>query len=125
MNLQKYSGFVLRIGLGIVLLWFGINEVIDPAKWSAYIPEWMPLPFSTTTFAFINGLVEIAFALLLLAGAYTRIIAVLVALHLLGIVVSVGYNEIGIRDFGLLMSAVALALAGAGAYSVDERRKNY
>ena len=45
---------------------------------------------------------------MLLLGLGIKLSSLLVAIHLFIIVISVGYNEIGVRDFGLAMSALAL-----------------
>lgn len=102
--------FVLRLGLSVVLLWFGMNEVINPSQWTNYVPEYVTkfIPVGVFYFVLINGIIEIALGLMLLLGIATKLISLLVAIHLLAIVFSVGYNEIGIRDFGLAMSALGL-----------------
>jgi len=123
---QKYSITITRIGLALVLLWFGIDELLNPEKWFSYIPSWLPsiIPFNIESFIILNGLVEIIIGILLLIGLYTRIIAFFAALHLLSITIAVGYNDIGIRDFGLLAMAISLVFSGAGFLSLDNRNKN-
>ena len=40
---------------------------------------------------------------------------------LVGIIVSTGYNEIMIRDAGLLFLALGIATLGSGRWSIDEK----
>ena len=120
--MEKYSGTVLRVGLAIVMLWFGSQQLMDPDLWLSFLPSWTSsLPISQTTFVLLNGWFEVAAGLLLLVGLYTRIMALLLALHLLGIVFSVGYTAIAVRDFGLTVALFSIFLHGQSAYSLDER----
>ena len=123
---KDYSTAIIRISLALVLLWFGIDEIVNPENWFGYFPESLTslLPFSLETFFMINGIFEILVGILLLIGFYTRIIAFIVAFHLLSITIAVGYNDIGIRDFGLTLMAVSLIFSGAGVLSLDNKRMN-
>lgn len=123
LNLGKYSSLSLRIGLGILLLLFGMDELRNPENWLGFIPPWLSnlLPFSASTFLKINASVEIIFGALLLLGMFTRIVAFLAALHMLGIVVSVGYNDIGIRDFAIFCAALALFFSESYYFSLDNK----
>ena len=122
---KKYSIDIIRIGLALVLLWFGIDEVINPEYWFGYAPAWLSsiLPFSLKSFFILNGTFEIIMGTLLLVGIYTRIVAFIVALHLLSITLSIGYNDVAVRDFGLTMMAVSLIFSGAGVLSLDNKLK--
>jgi len=123
---KKYSTTIIRIGLALVLLWFGIDEIINPENWFGYFPQSLIalLPFSLETFFMINGIFEIIIGILLFVGFKTRVVAFISALHLLSITIAVGYNDIGIRDFGLTMMAVSLIFSGAGVLSLDNKRMN-
>ena len=122
---KDYSVFVIRIGLALVLLWFGVDEIINPENWFSFFPQsLLPLlPFDLNTFFILNGTFEVIIGFLLLIGFYTRIIASISALHLLFITLSVGYNDIAVRNFGLTLMAVSLIFSGAGNFSLDNKRK--
>jgi len=106
-------------------LWIGIDEILNPENWFGYIPSWIYsiLPFSLQTFIFLNGIFEIMIGILLLLGVYTRIVAFIATLYLLVISLSIGYNDIAIRDLGLTMMAISLIFSGAGTFSLDNKIK--
>ncbi|MBI4143212.1 DoxX family membrane protein [Candidatus Uhrbacteria bacterium] len=120
------ASLILRIGLGVEFLMFGYGKLVDVGGWIAFIPPWMSplLPASVGTFLTVIGVAELLLGVLLLIGLWTRVIAVLAALHLVGVLVAVGYNDLAIRDFVALASALALAALGpAGChYSIDGHR---
>ena len=122
---KDYSIFIIRVGLALVLLWFGIDEIINPENWFGYVPAWIIsiIPISLKLFIIFNGIFEIFIGALLLIGFKTRIIALISALHLLSITLSIGYNDIAIRDFGLMLMAISLIFSGAGILSLDNKIK--
>jgi uncharacterized membrane protein YphA (DoxX/SURF4 family) len=118
--MKNISSLVLRVGLGLVMLWFGVSQGKNPSAWVNYLPTWTEsLSLSQITFIYLNSWFEICLGVLLILGFQTRIVATLLALHLIGIVLSVGYNATGIRDFGLTMALVSIALASPEGPSLD------
>ena len=136
---KEYSVFIVRIGLALVFLWFGIHQLINPESFLGYIPQWLyshpqemmhehplqlmhniPKP-SVHFILMFNGIFDSLIGLLLLVGIYTRLIAFIAALHLLSIAFSLGYNDIAMRDLGLTMMAISLIFSGAGILSLDNK----
>lgn len=115
---KKYSPVILRIGIALVFLWFGISQLTDPASWTSYVPLAVSQIVHPAIVVFINGVFEIICGLLLISGLFTRVAAILLGLHLIGIIVGVGYNEIGVRDFGLMLAAFAIALSGPDTWCI-------
>ena len=110
-KLEKWGSRVLRYGLAIVFFWFGINQLLNPADWVSFVPEFAVMPFaSAMQLVLINGLFEVIAAFLLVVKVFPRIAALLLSLHLFGITASIGINSIGVRDFGLAVATLALAL---------------
>ena len=89
---QKYSTALIRVGLALVLLWFGIDEIANPKNWFGFIPSWLTTSptFNIENLIILNGILEIIVGVLLLIGFYTRIVAFIAALHLLFITIIVG-----------------------------------
>ena len=121
-NRRQWGLAVIRVGLAGVLLWFGSEQLFHAADWIGYVPDYATSlsRLSATTVVLANGSAEIAFGLLLLLGLFTRISALLMGIHLALIALSLGLNQIGVRDWGLAAALFGIALAGPGAVCIDE-----
>lgn len=111
MNSTGIARTALIIALGGVFLFFGIDKFIHPILWIGWIPPWLDgFIFAKSTWLMIIGGTEAALgaALILSPRAIRRVICLLIILHLLMILSQVGINDVGVRDAGLLLSAVAL-----------------
>lgn len=120
------AAFLLRPALALPLLLFGHGKFADPLTWMGFIPPWMGsmLPISIDLFLKAIGTFEMIVGTLLLLGIWTRVAAVVTALHLAGVLVVVGWNDLAVRDFGLLLAALALAaLQSSGFLSIDGLRE--
>lgn len=106
--------WILSLGLAVVFGWFGIDKFLTPAAWLGWIPSWMDglLGMPAATWLRIIAASEILFAIMLLVPVRNvrRAGAVLIAVQLLGILPIAGFNDVGLRDFAMMMSAVALAI---------------
>ena len=120
-EVSKYAPAVLRFGLVFLFLWFGLSQIINPASWTAWVPEWVSsLPWiSATSVVLLNGAFETIGGILLAIGFWTRWVALLLSLHLFLIAYEVGYNDIGVRDFALAITGIALSLFGPDRYTLD------
>lgn len=120
-NMRSLSPIILRIGIALVFLWFGTQQLTNAAAWTRLIPEFIisMSGLSATTLVHFNGAFEIVFGIALLIGFFTRITSFLLALHLLSITFTVGYGPIGVRDFGLSMATIAIFLYGVDSLCLD------
>lgn len=117
MSLTTYR--IIRYTMVFLFLWFGYQQIANPEMWTTYLPEWTGyFPMPSNMIVQLNGFFEIIFALLLLAGIFTRVAAGLLGLHLLGIAFTVG-GAIGVRDFALAMTSIALAFSKPDEWTVD------
>jgi uncharacterized membrane protein YphA (DoxX/SURF4 family) len=116
-----YGITIIRVGLSGVLLWFGANQLIDVESWIGYVPEFVPvlLGIPAGTLVLANGAIEIASGILLLLGAFSRIVAFVMGVHLVLIAASLGNTAVAVRDWGLAAALIGLVFTGAGAWSVD------
>jgi len=121
--LIEYSGILTRIAISIVFLWFGINQVINPDYFMGYLPSFILLSNYAKTFIYLNGIFEIIFGILLTIGLFTRTAALLLTIHLFGIIIGLGYNDIAVRDFGLMLVTFAIFLGGKDKWCLDWKRK--
>ena len=114
MTAKSFAPIVLRLGLAIVVMWFGLSELIHPMMWTSYIPTWVVTltGIKVTSLVIINGSFEVLMALLLAFGIWTRWAALLLLLHMIGIVGDVGLSAVGIRDVGLAFGLLSVTLQG-------------
>jgi uncharacterized membrane protein YphA (DoxX/SURF4 family) len=109
---------LLRSGFAVAPILFGLDKFFDVlVDWPKYLAPWVNdiAPGSAQDFMYVVGGVEILAGLLV--AFKPRYGAYLVAAWLGGIIVNLlshsGYYDIALRDFGLLIGALALGrLAG-------------
>jgi len=132
-----YAPSFVRIALALVFLWFGINQLMFPNDFMGYLPSWTIhdgtglghllytavsiLPGKANSVIFINGVAEIILGTLLGIGLFTRISALLLSIHLLIIVFSLGYNDIAIRDLGLVAGAFSVFIHGPDCLCIEKK----
>ncbi len=118
--MKTYAPTVLRIGISAVILWFGVQQIIDTNAWLPYLPSWTEgLFISQTTIIYLNGTFEILFGTFMLVGFYTRFVALILALHMFDVAYTVGYDAIGVRDLGIALSTFVIFLYGSDWFSTD------
>jgi uncharacterized membrane protein YphA (DoxX/SURF4 family) len=113
---QAYS--LLRIGFAVAPVVFGLDKFFNVlVDWPTYLAPWVNdiAPGSAQDFMYFVGGVEILAGLVV--ALKPRYGAYLVAGWLGGIIVNLlthsGYYDIALRDFGLLIGALALARLAA------------
>lgn len=120
-KMKELAPSVLRAGLALVVIWFGYAQIAHPADWIGMVPDYataiIPLPVHILVIG--NAIFELLFGTGLILGFHTRLVAGILTLHLLHIVTIVGYNAIGVRDFGLATAVFAVFLYGPDAWSTD------
>lgn len=117
--LAPYSTLVLRLGLAVVIMWFGMSQLLQPDMWISWVPAWTEaLGLTPATVVLLNGIFESIAGLLLFFGAFTRYVALLLFVHMILIVFDIGLTQIGMRDLGLAAGFLALALDNRSAYSL-------
>lgn len=123
-KLQSLAPTVLRIGMSMVILWFSIEQFLHTQVWTAYVPDYAVSlsHMSATTLVYFNATFELVFGLLMLFGIQTRISALLLSLHLFDIMLTVGYGEIGVRDFGLAVATLVVFMNGPDDYCLQNKK---
>ncbi|MBP7671096.1 DoxX family membrane protein [Candidatus Gracilibacteria bacterium] len=113
LDLEKWSERVLRWGMALVFLWFGANQLMDSSMWEGFVPLWIvDLGLSAKMLVMANGVMELILGTMLLFGVFVRVAALILALHLMGIAATIGFNATGVRDFGLAIATLAIAMRG-------------
>jgi len=116
---STYQGYlILRVGFAVAPILFGLDKFANLlVDWKQYFAPWVIglLPFGASDAMHVVGVVEI------LAGvavaAKPRYGAYVVAAWLGGIILNLltypGYYDVALRDFGLMLGALALARLAA------------
>ena len=123
--ISKYSWLampVLRYGIAAVYFYFAISQLLDPEMFTFYLPNWISSVADPVTVVYANAVFELVFASLLVIGKFTRISALLLALHLLAISISLGFTQNGVRDFGLTIATFAIFLAGPDKLCLEAKK---
>lgn len=125
MNLfqQDYGQILLRWSMGLVFLIFGIMQIYAPTNWTGYLPDFIT-GSSSVLFVIVNGSVEIFLGLLIIFGLYTRIAAIILGVHLIGISVSLGFTALALRDWGIALATISIAFFDPDMYCFDRKRLN-
>src|SRR3989344_4463620 len=69
----------------------------------------------------LNGAFETLLGVCLAFGLFVRYAALALALHLFVIIFEIGLTAIGVRDFGLALATLALALYGSDSFALSPR----
>ena len=121
MNRKDISLIILRIGLSVIFLYFGILALKDPSgqaaiwlnpKMEAIITSMV----SPKTFMLFLGVAQVAVAAGCMLGIYARVASAGAVLLLAGIIVNLGFNDIALRDFAILTGHLFLVINGGGKY---------
>ncbi len=107
-NVKLSPVFILRIGLGLALLYASLHMFLDPAAWTPFIPSWVGAIINPQTFLAIHSAFELILGILLLCGWLLPGVSLLVFLDFVSIIIFYGVDDITFRDFGLAMAALAL-----------------
>lgn len=116
---QSYAPLLIRVGLGLVFVYFGIDKFLRPEVWEGWIPPFIKASVPSATFLTMSGVIEIVLGTMLIVGLLTRYAALLVAFFLVGVLATFGADDITGRDVGLLGAALSLVLTGSGEKSLD------
>ena len=113
---------LLRIVAGLLFLEHATMKLFA-------FPAPFPMPGPLPPLLMAAGVIELVAGLLITLGLFTRIAAILLAIDMLGAIVFVhGRNGFFLPmgfEFALTLlgAFVALAVAGPGEYSIDNRRR--
>src|SRR5262249_36898753 len=106
---HRWNHVLTRGALGLLFLWFGMTGLFTPDTLVGYVPSWSTSFIEPFRVVFLNALLDTALGALLLLGLYTRAAAAIGALHVMGIALSIGYNDVMARDVALSLICAAVA----------------
>lgn len=111
-KLEPYTYVIARIGISLVFVWFGFNQFLFYEDFLSYLPSFLINLSYAKYLIYANGAFDLTFGSLLLFGKWIRPVAALMFLHVISIVGALGYNDIAIRDLGLAIVLLAIAIGG-------------
>jgi uncharacterized membrane protein YphA (DoxX/SURF4 family) len=124
-KIEKFAIPVLCVTMGLVFLYFGFQQIYSPDNWATFVPDFLSIGAMTlNNWVMLNGVLELTLGLFLIMGLYTRFSALILSLHLLFIAFSIGFNPLGVRDFGLAIATFVIFLSGAHPYGIDAKVSN-
>ena len=117
---MKLQLFLYKLPLSLIFFYFGVLALINPVEQGEI---WIQEPFfsiitsvfSLTTFMIVFAVIEITVSILLLIGFYTRIVAGIMFVLLLGIIINLGIylgflNDVVMRDIALAILSLSLII---------------
>ena len=119
---DRQAFLLLRTGFALAPILFGLDKFFDfMVEWPDYLAPWINdiVPGSGQELMYVVGVVEILAGLLVAVAP--RLGAYVVAAWLAGIVINLltvdppTYYDIALRDFGLLLAALALGRLAASS----------
>ena len=108
MSRYRLSFFLLRLSLGVVFLWIGLDMIRHPNTWIGFIPASLPLGLSQSLALRLSSFMDIVLGALIILGPFRKITSALASLHLISIIIIHGLDAVLIRDVGLLGASLAL-----------------
>ncbi len=110
----KFSHFFIRFSLAIVFLWFGADKFFHPFYWiNAWMPKWAidfagRLGVDGISLIYLFGTFEVLIGISLISGVFIRSFSFLAIIFLLSVIIFTGFNEITVRDIGLIGGFMSL-----------------
>jgi uncharacterized membrane protein YphA (DoxX/SURF4 family) len=110
----KYSNLVIRLGLAIVFLWFGIDKFFHPDYW---VNAWVPQSVSSLAISFkirlvdvvyLSGIFEVLVGISLVTNIFIVFFSSAALLFLGSIMIFNGFSEVIVRDVGLAGALLSL-----------------
>ncbi len=103
-----HGTIILRIGLAAVFAFFCVTQLLDPQPYTGYLPLSLQRMANPTFFIYANAVLDGLLAIAIGFSILTRVAPLIGFVHLLSIAVSMGLNDVAVRDFGLALACLSL-----------------
>jgi hypothetical protein len=108
--MRRFGKQFLRFTFIIVFTYFAVSQFMNPEMWTGFVPKFLASTTDTArTWVHINAVLESLAVVFLAFDRLVKWVTFLLALHLIGIATTIGFTPIGVRDFGLALSVLALS----------------
>lgn len=123
MNYSKYTPMIARYGVSFVFLVFGIWQIVNPESWLGYLPHFaFGFGINPLTLLILNGIFDLIIGISLATGIFLRFFSVLGVIHLLGIEITLGFNDILIRDIAIMIVLFSVFLKGKDEWCFGNKK---
>lgn len=108
--MKMTSSRILRIGLAVTFIWIGLLIMKSPEAWASGIAPWARalIPGSIVMAMQATALLDVAVGALFLIDVWVWLAALIGAIHIAIVLITVGVTDITVRDIGLLAGTLAL-----------------
>ena len=124
---KDYSALVLRVILGLILIFHGIGKLFTNAPGMEAFTGLVGTVFpAAPLFAWIVALIEFVGGILILTGLWTRIATALVSVEFIVILLFFVRDNLGFGigkaelEILILAASIALFLSGTGKWSLEQ-----
>ena len=110
----KYSNLIIRLSLAVVFFWFGIDKFFHPNYWvNAWVPQSASLfaanfKIRPIDIIYISSVFEVLVGTSLVTNIFIVFFSSLAVLFMGSIMFFNGFNEILVRDIGLVGALLSL-----------------
>ena len=109
---EAWAPTVARVLLGLVLMWFGYHELVDPLLWTGYVHVLPATSHVAEVLVLGHGWLLVMLAVAIVVGIAPRLSAAIAVLLMAEIVISLiatgGLSDLVLRDVGVLGLAIAI-----------------
>lgn len=119
-SIRVHGPIFLRISMGLMYIWFGINQILYPDLFLKYIPNYTNSLFSPLMGVYINGIFEIILSTVLLFGFFVRSSALILSVHLFIIGFSLVDGGTMVRDIALASALFVVFLNGKDKWCLSQ-----
>ncbi|MBI2195579.1 MAG: hypothetical protein HYU48_00865 [Candidatus Levybacteria bacterium] len=108
----NFQDKIVRLAIAFILIVFGAWEVLVPAYWAVFVPEFATAIFNPLFATRIHGLALFVLGALLISGYRKNLVSLASSLVLLSVVVSVfmysGFSDLLVRDIVIFLCSLSL-----------------
>ena len=124
----RISNLILRLSLAGVFLWFGIDKFFHPIYWiNAWTPDFFinliaTFNISTRTLIYSIGVIELLVGISLVSNMFVDFFALIAIVFLISVSLFHGFNEVLVRDIGIIGGLLSLVFWPSSRSSTGFRR---
>ena len=100
--------FILRLGIGFVIVYAGINMLLYPETWMQFVPTWVTTIMPIGMFLTIYSIFDLILGFAVFFGRFLATVSMIVFWNMIFILIFYGINHISFSSFGIALASLAL-----------------